>query len=243
MVLTATDAFTLLFAWESVTLAFYLLAGFRRERPRRPASALITLVFGRVSGACLLAGLLLLASRAHSLALTSLAHVPPGALRSAAEVLLLLGFVIKVGLVPFQVWLPRGYAAATGPTRAIMAGVAVNVGFYGLWRTLALLGPPPAGVTGVLLVLAGLTAVLGIAQAAVQPGLQRVIAYSSVENSGLILAGVRRGPGRRGHPQPWAAGRRAARGDAADRRAHDRQVAAVHQQRPDPGGRRHRQPG
>jgi len=189
VVLTATDVFTLLFAWESVTLAFYLLAGFRRERPRRPASALITLVFGRVSGVCLLAGLLLLASRAHSLALTSLAHVPPGALRSAAEVLLLLGFVIKVGLVPFQVWLPRGYAAATGPARAIMAGVAVNVGFYGLWRTLALLGPPPAGVTGVLLVLAGVTAVLGIAQAAVQPGLQRVIAYSSVENSGLILAG------------------------------------------------------
>ena len=189
VVLTATDAFTLLFAWESVTLAFYLLAGFRRERPRRPASALITLVFGRVSGVCLLAGLLLLASHAHSLSLTSLAHVRPGALRSAAEVLLLLGFVIKVGLVPFQVWLPRGYAAATGPARAIMAGVAVNVGFYGLWRTLALLGPPPAGVTGVLLVLAGLTAVLGIAQAAVQPGLQRVIAYSSVENSGLILAG------------------------------------------------------
>jgi hydrogenase-4 component B len=189
VVLTATDAFTLLFAWESVTLAFYLLAGYRRERPRRPASALITLVFGRVSGVCLLAGLLLLASHAHSLALDSLAHVPPGALRSAAEVLLLLGFVIKVGLVPFQVWLPRGYAAATGPARAIMAGVAVNVGFYGLWRTLALLGPPPAGVTGVLLVLAGVTAVLGIAQAAVQPGLQRVIAYSSVENSGLILAG------------------------------------------------------
>ena len=189
VVLTATDAFTLLFAWESVTLAFYLLAGFRRERPRRPASALITLVFGRVSGVCLLAGLLLLASHAHSLALTSLAHVRPGTLRSAAEVLLLLGFVIKVGLVPFQVWLPRGYAAATGPARAIMAGVAVNVGFYGLWRTLALFGPPPAGVTGVLLVLAGVTAVLGIAQAAVQPGLQRVIAYSSVENSGLILAG------------------------------------------------------
>ena len=189
VVLTATDVFTLLFAWRSVTLAFYLLAGFRRERPRRPASALITLVFGRVSGVCLLAGLLLLASHAHSLALTSLAHVAPGALRSAAEALLLLGFVIKVGMVPFQVWLPRGYAAATGPARAVMAGVAVNVGFYGLWRTLALLGPPPAWLTSLLLVLAGLTAVLGIAHAAVQQDLQRVIAYSSVENTGLILAG------------------------------------------------------
>lgn len=101
----------------------------------------------------------------------------------------MLGFAVKVGLVPFQIWLPRGYAAAPGPARAIMAGVAVNVGFYGLWRTLALLGPPPAWLTGTLLVLASLTAVLGIAHAAVQPELQRVIAYSSVENTGLILAG------------------------------------------------------
>jgi len=189
VVLTATDAFTLLFAWESVTLAFYLLAGFERARPGRPAAALVTLAFGRISGAALLAGLLLLASHAGSLTLASLSRVPPGALRSAADVLLLAGFVVKAGLVPFQVWLPRGYAAAPGPARAIMAGVAVNIGFYGLWRTLALLGPPPAAVTGVLLVLAGLTALLGIAHAAVQTSLSRVIAYSSVENSGLILAG------------------------------------------------------
>jgi hydrogenase-4 component B len=189
VVLIARDAFTLLFAWETLTLSFYLLSGYDRARPGRPAAALITLAFGRISGVCLLAGLLLLASHAGSLTLAGLAHAAPGAVRSTAEVLLLLGFAVKVGLVPFQVWLPRGYAAAPGPARAIMAGVAVNVGFYGLWRTLALLGPPPAVVTGVLLVLASVTAVLGIAHAAVQTSLQRVIAYSSVENSGLILAG------------------------------------------------------
>ena len=189
VVLIARDAFTLLFAWETLTLSFYLLSGFDRERPGRPASALVTLAFGRVSGACLLAGLLLLASRGGSLTLAGLAHASPGALRTAAEILLLLGFVVKVGLAPFQVWMPRGYAAAPGPARAIMAGVAVNVGFYGLWRTLELLGPPPAAVTDALLILAGITALLGIAHAAVQNGLQRVIAYSSVENTGLILAG------------------------------------------------------
>jgi formate hydrogenlyase subunit 3/multisubunit Na+/H+ antiporter MnhD subunit len=187
--LTARDAFTLLFAWETVTLAFFLLSGSDRGRPGRPGAALVTLAFGRVSGVALLAGLLLLAGRSGSLALASLAHVPAGPLRATAVTLLLAGFAVKVGLVPFQVWLPRGYAAAPGPARAIMAGVAVNTGFYGLWRTLALLGPPPAGVTGVLLVLASLTAVLGIAHAAVQSSLQRVIAYSSVENTGLILAG------------------------------------------------------
>jgi hydrogenase-4 component B len=189
VVLTARDAFTLVFAWESLTLAFWLLAGFDRSRPGRGAAALVTLAFGRISGAALLAGLLLLVTRSGSLALAAMAHVPPGPLRATAGVLLLAGFAVKVGLVPFQVWLPRGYAAAPGPARAIMAGVAVNVGFYGLWRTLAVLGPPPSAVTEILLVLASLTAVLGIAHAAVQTSLQRVIAYSSVENTGLILAG------------------------------------------------------
>jgi len=188
-VMTAVDAFTVLLAWEIVTIGFYLMAGFERGRPGRPGGALVTLVFGKVSGAALLVGLLLLAVRSGSLDLASFAHVPGGVARATAQALLMAGFAVKVGLVPFQVWLPRGYAAAPGPARAIMAGVAVNVGFYGLWRTLALLGAPPAWLTGLLLVLAGLTALLGIAHAAVQPGLQRVIAYSSVENSGLILAG------------------------------------------------------
>lgn len=189
VVLTARDAFTVLFGWESLTLAFWLLSGFRRHAPGRPAAALVTLAFGRISGAFLLAGLLLLVARSGSLTLDGLANVPGGPLRATACVLLLTGFAVKVGLVPFQVWLPRGYAAAPGPARAVMAGVAVNVGFYGMWRTLALLGPPPAAVTGILLLLASLTAVLGIAHAAVQGSLQRVIAYSSVENAGLILAG------------------------------------------------------
>jgi hydrogenase-4 component B len=189
VVLTARDAFTFLFGWESLTLAFWVLVGFRRGAPGRESAALITLAFGRISGACLLVGLLLLVTRSGSLALAGFTHVPAGPLRATACVLLLAGFAIKVGLVPFQVWLPRGYAAAPGPARAIMAGVAVNVGFYGLWRTLAVLGPPPAAVTDVLLLLASLTAVLGIAHAAVQGSLQRVIAYSSVENAGLILAG------------------------------------------------------
>jgi hydrogenase-4 component B len=189
VIMTATDAFTALFAWEALTVSFYLLASFERGRPGRGGGAYITLVFGRVSGACLLVGLLILAVRSHSLNLASFTHVTSGATRDAAQTLLMGGFAVKVGLVPFQVWMPRGYPAAPGPARAIMAGVGVNVGFYGLWRTLALLGAPPGWLTGLVLVLAGVTALLGIAHAAVQPGLQQVIAYSSVENTGLIVAG------------------------------------------------------
>jgi len=195
VIMTARDAFTALFGWESLTAAFYLLAGAKRGEPDRGGAARITVAFGKVSGAALLVGLLLLAAQsysrsgAHSVVLASFAHVPGGAARTTALVLLLAGFAIKAGLVPFQVWLPRGYAAAPAPARAVMAGVCVNVGFYGMWRTLALLGRPPGWLAGILLILGGLSALLGIAHAAVQNRLSLVIAYSSVENSGLIITG------------------------------------------------------
>jgi len=189
VIMTATDAFTALFGWEALTVAFYLLAGANARERDRAGAARITVAFGKVSGAALLIGLLLLAARSHSIALASFAHVPDGAARTTALVLLLGGFAVKAGLVPFQVWMPRGYAAAPGPARAVMAGVCVNVAFYGMWRTLALLGHPPGWLAGVLLLLGGLTALLGIAHAAVSSRLSRVIAYSSVENTGLIVTG------------------------------------------------------
>jgi len=189
VVMTAQDAFTALFGWEALTAAFYLLAGARRGEPDRSGAARITVAFGKVSGAALLAGLLLLAAKSHSIVLASFTYLPGGAVRTTGLVLLLAGFAVKAGLVPFQVWMPRGYPAAPAPARAVMAGVCVNVAFYGMWRTLALLGHPPGWLAGILLVLGGLSALLGIAHAAVQNRLSRVIAYSSVENSGLIVTG------------------------------------------------------
>ena len=189
VIVTARDAFTALFGWESLTVAFYLLAGAERHRRDRVGAAQITFAFGKVSGAALLIGLLLLAARSHSILLASFVHVPEGAARTTAEVLLLTGFAVKAGLVPFQIWMPRGYAAAPGPARAIMAGVCVNVAFYGMWRTLELLGRPPGWLVGAVLLLGAGTALLGIAHAAVQNRLSRVIAYSSVENTGLIVVG------------------------------------------------------
>jgi hydrogenase-4 component B len=189
VIVTARDAFTALFGWEALTLAFYLMAGAERHRGDRAGAAQVTFAFGKVSGAALLIGLLLLASRSHSILLASFPHAPSGAARTTAQVLLLAGFAVKAGLVPFQVWLPRGYAAAPGPARAIMAGVCVNVAFYGMWRTLALLGRPPGWLVGAVLLLGAATALLGIAHAAVQNRLSRVIAYSSIENTGLIVTG------------------------------------------------------
>jgi hydrogenase-4 component B len=187
IILLASNAFVFLFAWESLTVAFYVLTSVTRSALSQLRAAWLTGGTGRLSGAALLLAFLLLATRSGSLDLATWGAIGPGGLRACAWALLLVGFGAKLGIVPFEVWVPIGYPAAPGPSRAVMAGMAANVGIYGLWRFLGLLGPPPAWLVVVVLLTGGATALLGITFAAVQGRLSRVVSYSSVENAGLII--------------------------------------------------------
>jgi len=188
VIVLADNAFIFLFGWESLSVGFYLLAGYRREHRDAVRASMLTFGFSKSSGGLLLMAFSLLYAASGSFSLAAW-HTTSGAVHDAAYVLAIAGFAIKVGVVPLQVWMPSGYAAAPGPARALMSAVAANVGFYGMWRTLSLLGTPPTWLAVVLMIAAALTALLGIAHAAVQADLQRLIAYSSVENGGLITAG------------------------------------------------------
>lgn len=187
VILCAADAFTFLFAWEALTVAFYMLTSVTRREVRQAGAAWSTVGIGKVSGAALLFGFLLLAGRTGSLTIASWHAVGPGAVHDVAWLLVVVGFGAKVGLVPLQVWIPVGYPAAPGPARAAMAGIAANVGVYGLWRFLGVLGRPPVWLVIAVLLVGGITALLGITFAGVQGRLGRVVAYSSIENAGLIV--------------------------------------------------------
>ncbi len=227
VVVVAADAFTFLFAWEALTVAFYVLVLATRADRAQPGAAWATASVGAWGGASLLVGFSLLSGAAHSFNFGAWARLSGNGVHATAYALIVFGFATKVGLAPFQGWMPRGYPAAPGPARAAMAGLAVNAGFYGLWRFLALLGRPPGWLAVSVLVLGGVTALSGITFAAVQSDLNRghrLFQHRERRaHHGWLRNGPRRGFGR----QRRAHGRRPARRVPPAARARGGQVRLV----------------
>ena len=187
LVIAAADVFTFLFAWELLSVSFYVLTSISRERASQATSAWLTAAVSKFGGAALLVAFLILSSHSGSLMLSSWRSLAPGAAVDSAWILIVVGFGAKLGVVPFQVWLPVGYPSAPGPARAAMAGIAANVAVYGLWRCMGVLAAPAMWIVVTVLLIGGVSSLLGVAFAGVQSGLNRVIAYSSIENAGLIM--------------------------------------------------------
>jgi len=105
-------------------------------------------------------------------------------------ILALIGFGTKAGFVPLHVWLPEAHPAAPSHVSAVMSGVMIKTGIYGLLRALTFLGPPE-NWWGLLLIGVGLTSgILGVLFALAQHDLKRLLAYHSVENIGIIALGI-----------------------------------------------------
>jgi hydrogenase-4 component B len=114
-----------------------------------------------------------------------------GGLRNVIFVLALFGFGSKAGIVPLHVWLPMAHPVAPSHVSALMSGVVIKMGIYGLARvTLDLLGGGPVWWGGLVLGLGALSALLGVLYALMEHDLKRLLAYHSVENIGIILIGI-----------------------------------------------------
>jgi formate hydrogenlyase subunit 3/multisubunit Na+/H+ antiporter MnhD subunit len=163
-----------------------------RERPAVAEAGRWYAVLTQVGFVAILLGLVLYAARAggDSFADLRAAHLSPG-LRGVVFVLVLAGFGSKAGLVPLHVWLPRAHAEAPSPVSAMLSAAMVNLGVYGLVRVgFDLLG---GGVRWWWLLVLGLgaaSALYGILQATVAADLKRLLAYSTVENMGLVFLGL-----------------------------------------------------
>jgi hydrogenase-4 component B len=186
-VVVARDGLMFLVAWEVMTLSSYLLVVFEHEDPAVQRAGWVYLIAAHVGVACLFAMFLLLGRVSGQLGFAAFAAGPTTP--TLVFLLALVGFGVKAGIVPLHVWLPEAHAAAPSHVSALMSGVLIKMGIYGLLRVMTFL--PPAAWWGPTLMCLGLVgALLGISLALYQRDLKRVLAYSSIENIGLILLGL-----------------------------------------------------
>ena len=190
----AGDAFTFLVAWETMSLASFalVLADHRRSEVRR--AGWVYLVMTHTATACITVAFLLLARHSGSLAFADWAATA-GSLDPVSAglifVLGLIGFGTKAGMIPLHVWLPRAHPVAASAVSALMSGVMIKLGIYGLVRLgFEWLAPGPAWWGALVIVLGAVSACLGVLYALMQHDLKRLLAYHSVENIGIILLGL-----------------------------------------------------
>jgi formate hydrogenlyase subunit 3/multisubunit Na+/H+ antiporter MnhD subunit len=193
LVLVADDAYMYMVAWETMALSSFFLVATEHRIPEIRRAAFLYLLIAHVGAIAILLcfGVLQQGSGGDYTfgAMRAMAH--SGAWASAAFFLALTGFGAKAGLLPLHVWLPEAHPAAPSPVSALMSAVMLKTAIYGLLRvTFDLLQGQLWwwGVTALALGLA--TALFGIIFAAVQTDMKRLLAYSSIENIGIIVAGI-----------------------------------------------------
>ena len=186
LVLVESNGLHFLIAWELFTVSAYFLITLENGGRQVRSAGWLYLAASHVGTLCLFAFFATLASRTGSWDL--------GPMRDRTELaplfwLVLAGFGVKAGLFPLHVWLPSAHANAPSHVSAILSGVALKMGIYGIVRFSGWL-PPPAQAGWVVIGLGAVGALLGIAFAFAQNDLKRLLAYCSVENVGVILIGL-----------------------------------------------------
>ena len=190
MVTLAYDALAFLLAWEIMALTSFFLIATEDGKPECRQAAWVYFVATHIGTLVLFAMFALLHAESGTFLLTAIPAASGVALDTAIFLLALTGFGLKAGIMPLHFWLPGAHANAPSHISALLSGVLLKVGIYGLLRILTLLPDPPA-VWGVLLLILGTTnAVLGVGFALGQHDIKRLLAYHSIENIGIILMGL-----------------------------------------------------
>jgi len=190
----AANAMTFLVAWELMSVASWILVLGGRDDEAARRAAWVYAVMTHAGLACLVAGMLLLGAHTGSLRFADWSAAAPAlapGVRDAAALLLALGFAGKAGVIPLHVWLPLAHPAAPSHVSALMSGVMIKLGVYGLVRIgFEWLGTAPPAWGVVVLLLGAVSAVVGILYALVDHDLKRLLAFSSIENVGIVLIGL-----------------------------------------------------
>ena len=192
LVLVADDAYVFMVAWETMALSSFFLVTTDHRIPEIRRAGFLYLLIAHIGAIAILLCFGVLQGGSGDYSFGSMrSMVLPGAWSSIAFGLAIFGFGAKAGLLPLHVWLPEAHPAAPSPVSALMSGVMLKTAIYGLLRvTFDLLNGQLWWWGVVALVLGLLTALFGVIFATVQSDMKRLLAYSSIENIGIIVAGM-----------------------------------------------------
>jgi hydrogenase-4 component B len=191
LLVIARNSILFLFGWEIMALSAFFLVTTEDHKKEIREAGWIYLVATHVATLSLFALFALLGAVSGSFTLAPLnpEAVTPS-MAAAIVVLALVGFGLKAGIMPLHVWLPSAHAAAPSHVSALMSGVLIKMGIYGLVRVTSLLPNLPLEWGGVVLALGVVSGVLGVVFAISQHDLKRLLAYHSIENIGIIVMGL-----------------------------------------------------
>lgn len=193
-VLTAANVTTFLVAWESMTVASALIVLRHHRQQGVSNGAFLFLALGEVGFAMIVVAFVIMATQCHSLDFAVIASHQASvqaSWKSAAFVLALVGFGFKAGLVPLHIWLPEAHPVAPADGSAFLSGLVVKLGVYGIVLfSFDLLGTSHTWWGLLTMSLGALSAIIGILYALMERDLKRFLAYSTVENVGIIVAAL-----------------------------------------------------
>lgn len=192
LVVTCQNALLFLIIWELMSLSSFFLVIFEHEKKEVINSGIKYLVYMHVSVIFIILFFVLLSTHAMSLDFMAFkeALLNNADLANLIFVFGFIGFGIKAGFVPFHNWLPDAHPQAPSHVSAMMSGVMIKTGIYGILRTIQFTSVPKIAVIYTILVLTAITALYGIAYATVQKDIKKMLAYSSIENIGIIGIGI-----------------------------------------------------
>jgi hydrogenase-4 component B len=189
LLVVARSGVLFLFAWEAMALSAFFLVATEDTDGETLSAGWLYLAASHFATLCLFGLFALLHYATGTSDLAPLKEVAPG-LALAIFLLALVGFGTKAGMMPLHVWLPGAHAMAPSHVSALMSGVLIKMGVYGLVRVCSLLPQPPAWWGSLILGLGVTSGVLGVAFAVGQHDVKRLLAYHSIENIGIIFMGL-----------------------------------------------------
>lgn len=189
IVVLSHDMITFLLAWELMSISSCFLVVYDYEQKETRHAAYIYFVFTQAGALFIFAAFGLLYSLTGSFSLAAGSTLPE-TLKLLIFFLAFIGFASKAGVFPLHIWLPHAHPAAPSHVSAIMSSVMIKMGIYGMIRLYMSLAPNATAIGRTILILGIISGILGVVYAMGQYNLKRLLAYSSIENIGIILIGL-----------------------------------------------------